>query len=77
MNPSVSTQTRIVVRDNVSYPAVTMCFKNWENQGYDKAILQVGLNRDDYPTNQMAWWSFWAELRQIKTLDAIWWVGCM
>ena len=40
-NPPVSTQTRILMLDTMTYPAVTFCFKNFENEGYDLAILQV------------------------------------
>ena len=29
------------MKDNLTYPAITLCFKNWENQGYDKQIMNV------------------------------------
>jgi hypothetical protein len=40
-NPPVSTQTRVVTHDEMDYPAVTFCFKNNEEQGYDRLMLQV------------------------------------
>lgn len=40
-NPPITTQTRILMLDKMSYPAVTMCFKNSDDQGYDEEILHV------------------------------------
>ncbi len=40
-HPPVSTQTQIVMNDHMDYPAVTFCFKNLVDQGYDLRILRV------------------------------------
>ena len=40
-NPPSSTQTHMVSHDRIAYPAVTFCFKNDLNQGYDLRILGV------------------------------------
>ena len=40
-HPPVTTQTRIEVKTKMSYPAVTFCYKNGDEQGFDLKILEV------------------------------------
>ena len=39
--PPITTQARIKVNSNMSYPALTFCYKNNDGQGYDLETLQV------------------------------------
>ena len=40
-NPPSTTKTYINTSQYIDYPAVTFCFKNSKDQGYDLRILRV------------------------------------
>ncbi len=40
-DPPVNTQTQVVVKERLDYPAVTFCYKNKDGQGYDRAMMEV------------------------------------
>ena len=41
MHPSISTQTRLKNNETLFYPAVTLCYKNEDRQGFRLNMLQV------------------------------------
>ena len=43
-SPPVQTQTQIKMKEYMDYPAITLCYKNKDGQGYDESLLQVRLN---------------------------------
>ncbi len=40
-NPTSTTQVQINIQDAIDYPAITFCYKNEADQGYDLRILRV------------------------------------
>ena len=40
-DPPVNTQTQVIVKERLDYPAVTFCYKNKDGQGYDRAMMEV------------------------------------
>ncbi len=43
--PPISTQTLMVVKERLDYPAVTFCYKNSLKQGYDLKVMEVRYKR--------------------------------
>lgn len=72
-NPPISTQTRIIMKEEMDYPALTMCYKNSDNQGYDPLmfkhynITRYWLMNDQ--TQESTWRNFpWGEI----SLSEVW-----
>ncbi len=40
-DPPISTQTKIIMHETMDYPAITFCYKNADDQGYDEKMLYV------------------------------------
>ena len=61
-NPPIITQTKIIDYEYMPYPALTFCYKNSDNQGYDLRVLWEEFGIEGY----------WTDLRQGRYSDLPW-----